>query len=144
MLEAVLLDVVARAEHERGVDLGLRARASSATSPPGAVLGARSAARACPRGGPPAASRCTGGRSRVSRSRAVSARLHVDGRERQRLGELRRAGEHAALVVDDHRVAVEDQLVLAADEVAERDRGQVVARALGEHPLALAGPCRAW
>ena len=40
-------------------------------------------------------------------------------------------------MVDQQRVAVEDQLVLAADEVAERDGGQVVAGALDQHPLAL-------
>ena len=47
-------------------------------------------------------------------------------------------------MVEHERVAVEDQLVLAADEVAEGDGGEVVARALDEHPLALQRPCRAW
>ena len=62
--------------------------------------------------------------------------LEVDGRERQRLGELRRAGDQPALVVEHDRVPVEDQLVLAADHVAERDRAEVVARPLGQHALA--------
>ena len=39
-------------------------------------------------------------------------------------------------VVDDDRAAVEDELVLAADEAAERDRREVVARALLDHLLA--------
>ena len=47
-----------------------------------------------------------------------------------------------ALVVDHDRVAVEDQLVLAADEVAERDGAEVVARALDQHALALAALAR--
>jgi hypothetical protein len=34
-------------------------------------------------------------------------------------------------------VAVEDELVLAADEVAERDGAEVVPRPLDEHPLAV-------
>ena len=40
-------------------------------------------------------------------------------------------------MVEHERVAVEDELVLAADERAEGDRAEVVAGALGEHPLAL-------
>ena len=43
-----------------------------------------------------------------------------------------------SLVVDHERVAVEDELVLAADGVAERDVGAVVACARLEHLLALA------
>ena len=67
-----------------------------------------------------------------SRQRA----LEIDGRERQRLGELRRARDQPTLVVEHDRVPVEDQLVLASDEVAERHGAEVVARPLGEHPLA--------
>ena len=40
-------------------------------------------------------------------------------------------------MVDHEGVAVEDELVLAADERAEGDAGDVLAGALGEHPLAL-------
>ena len=40
-------------------------------------------------------------------------------------------------MVDDQRVPVEHELVLASDERAERDHGEVVASALDEHPLAL-------
>ena len=43
-------------------------------------------------------------------------RLDVD--DEQRLLEARRAGEHLAVVVEHDRVAVEDELVLAADGVA--------------------------
>ena len=39
-------------------------------------------------------------------------------------------------------MTIEHELVLAADERAERDGGEVVARALGEHPLALAALAR--
>ena len=39
-------------------------------------------------------------------------------------------------MVDDARLAVEDQLVLAADQRTEGDRAQVVARALDDHALA--------
>ena len=63
-------------------------------------------------------------------------RIDVD--EHQRLLEARRAREHRALVVDHERVPVEDQLVLAADGVAERDVRRGVARARAEHLLALA------
>jgi hypothetical protein len=68
--------------------------------------------------------------------------LEVDRAQRERLGELGRAGQHGALVVEHDGVAVEDELVLAADEVAERDRAEVVARPLDEHLLALAALAR--
>ena len=61
----------------------------------------------------------------------------VDGADGQRLLELRCAGEDLAGGVDRHAVTVEDELVLAADEIAEEDDGGVVARALDEHLLAL-------
>ena len=66
----------------------------------------------------------------------------VDGAERERLLELRRARDDLAVLVDRHAVAVEDELVLAADHVAEQHRGEVVARALDEHPLALGALAR--
>ena len=43
-----------------------------------------------------------------------------------------------AVLVDDEAVAVEDELVLAADEVAEDDVGEVVTGTLDQHALALA------
>ena len=63
--------------------------------------------------------------------------LEVDVADQQLLAELRRARDRLAGVVDHEGVAVEDELVLAADEPAEGHAGEVVARALGEHPLAL-------
>ena len=63
-------------------------------------------------------------------------RLDVD--QHERLLEAGRAREHRSLVVDHERVAVEDQLVLPADGVAERDVRRRVARARAEHLLALA------
>jgi len=68
--------------------------------------------------------------------------LRVDRGHEQLLAELVGAGDHGAVVIDDHRVAVEDELVLAADEVAERHRGQGVAGALHQHVLPLAALAR--
>ena len=54
----------------------------------------------------------------------------VDVDDEQGLLEARRARDDLALVVEHHRVAVEDELVLAADEVAEREvRARCHARA---------------
>ena len=136
MLEAVLEHVVAHAQAERGVDLGLRLeqRCELAAERP------RLRGRALERPEPAhLGQRTTHGRAqpRVAQARRRGC-LQVDCAERQRLDELRRARQHVALVVDHDRVPVEDQLVLAADAVAERDRAEVVARALDEHRLALA------
>ncbi len=64
--------------------------------------------------------------------------MRVDVADEQRFLEAGRAGQHLALVVEDERVPVEDQLVLPADGVAEGDEAEVVARALDEHLLAVA------
>ena len=64
-------------------------------------------------------------------------RARVDRAERERLLELGRAGDHLAVLVDREAVAVEDQLVLAADRVHEHHGGEVVHGALDEHALAL-------
>ncbi len=63
----------------------------------------------------------------------------VDGQ--QVLDELRRAGQQLAVGGDDQRVAVEDQLVLAADLVAVEDRAPAPRRR-GGGPAAAAG--RPW
>ena len=55
----------------------------------------------------------------------------------QLLVELLAAGDQLAVLVDHQAVAVEDQLVLAADQVAEHDLGEAVAGPLDQHPLAL-------
>ena len=65
------------------------------------------------------------------------ARVEVD--DEQRLLEPRRAGEHLPLVVEHDRVPVEEQLVLAADEVAEGEVGRVVPRPRDQHLLAVLG-----
>ena len=57
----------------------------------------------------------------------------VDVDQEQRFLETWRTGEHA-LVVEHDRVPVEDQLVLAADGVAERDEADVVSRARRASP----------
>src|SRR3954469_21140158 len=61
----------------------------------------------------------------------------VDGADGERLLELRPARDDVALTVDRHAVAVEHELVLAADHVAEQDDRRVVAGALDQHALAL-------
>src|SRR2546426_175285 len=48
-------------------------------------------------------------------------RAGVDGADGERLLELRGACDHLAVLVESDRMTVEDQLVLAADEVAEHD-----------------------
>ena len=75
----------------------------------------------------------------------VGQRLRHPGRagggqlaDQQLLLELGGAGDHRAARVDDEALAVEDQLVLAADQVAEGEMGAVGAGAGGEHLLALA------
>src|SRR5262249_36940573 len=56
----------------------------------------------------------------------------------QRRLEPPRAGGPVALVVDHAGMPVEDELVLRADRVAERDEARVVARTRDEHLLTLA------
>ena len=75
----------------------------------------------------------------------VSQRLRQRFRRRRRnlanqqlLLELGGAGDQLAAGAGDQALAVEDQLVLAADQVAEGELGAVGARALGEHLLPLA------
>ena len=81
---------------------------------------------------------CSSARRRTSRRRRADHGLRVEVDDEQRLLEPRRPRDHLALVVEHHGVAVEDQLVLAADRVAQRDEARVVARAGDEHLLALA------
>ncbi len=61
----------------------------------------------------------------------------IDLGEEQGLLESRCAGDYLPLVVQHDRVPVEDELVLAADAVAERDEARVVAGTRDEHLLAL-------
>ena len=70
-------------------------------------------------------------------SRDRVRRLHVD--DEQVLLEPGRPCDHLAGFVEDDRVPVEDELVLAADEVAEGEVGARVTRPGDEHLLALLG-----
>ncbi len=63
--------------------------------------------------------------------------LDVDVADEQLHAELGCAGDQLARVIGDERVTVEDEFVLSADERAERDRGDGVLGALGDHPLSL-------
>jgi predicted amidohydrolase len=64
-----------------------------------------------------------------------SDRVDVD--HEQLLLEPGRAGDDVTFDVENDRVTVEDQLVLAADRVAERDEAQVVGRPYLQHLFAL-------
>ena len=61
--------------------------------------------------------------------------LEVD--DEQRLLEAGRPGQHGAVALDEERVPVEDELVLAADRIAERDPNAALLRARREDGLAL-------
>jgi hypothetical protein len=63
--------------------------------------------------------------------------LRIERADDQGLLELRSARENPPLLIDGEAVAVEHELVLPPDGVAEEDRRQVVARALAQHRLAL-------
>ena len=69
---------------------------------------------------------------------AADGRCGIDVDDEQLLLEPGGAREHRALVVEHDRVAVEDQLVLAADGIAERHEAGVVERTHAQHLLALA------
>ena len=80
-------------------------------------------------------------RARGGGRRAASGRSPpwIDVDDEERLLEARCPGDDLALVVEHDRVAVEDELVLATDEVAEGHVARVVARPRHEHLLALLG-----
>jgi hypothetical protein len=61
----------------------------------------------------------------------------IDIAHHELLAELRAPGNQLAVLVHDEAVPVENQLVLAADEVAEGDVGEIVPSPLHEHPLPL-------
>ena len=136
-LEAVLLDVVAQPERQGRVDLLVRLhRLGARAADLGRSSGVRERrARRAAWGG---AGRRAPGRWRVSRRRTCCSGRGVDVADDQLLLELRAARHQLAVLVDHEAVAVEHQLVLAADEIAEDDVGEVVAGPLDEHPLALA------
>jgi hypothetical protein len=61
----------------------------------------------------------------------------VDVHDQELFGEARGSCDHFARIVEDDRVAVEDQLVLSAGEVAEREERARVAGPRDEHLLPL-------
>ena len=63
--------------------------------------------------------------------------LEVD--DEQRLLEARRPCQHAAVALEDEGVPVEDELVLPADRVAQRDTNTALSCPRGEDGLALLG-----
>ena len=73
----------------------------------------------------------------VERRRQLARRPLVEVDDEQSLLEAGRSGDDLALGVEDERVPVEDELVLAADGVAEDERAAVVPRPRREHLLAL-------
>ena len=138
MAEAVLAHVVAKAA----------ARAPRRPRPRAARSAARCAVPA-PARSARRARRARRAARRRGRARAL-ARAWPELRRRSAAGASRSTSQTSssssncaarassvAGVVDDERVAVEDELVLAADERAERERGDVLAGALDDHRLAL-------
>ena len=136
VLEAVLGHVVAGGEHERRIDLGVGVEQLGDLA---ADLGLRAVVGGLADGGERRHARLELARRRplacLAQPRGRRG-VRVDVAEQQVLGELRRARDHVAVVVADERVAVEDQLVLPADQRAERDRRERVRGALRDHPLA--------
>ena len=134
--EAVLADVVAGAEHERLVDLVHRLEQR---------LDPRLASTAARRVG-----RSLTSTSGSARCAATAARVEQRGggtraarRRRRRAGPPRtacRGATRRTALVEQHRRAVEDELVLPADEVHVEHRHRRVGRARREHRLALADP----
>ena len=68
--------------------------------------------------------------------------VEVEVDEEAILFELRRPMDHFAVRRQDHRVAVEHQLVLAADHVQIHDRHPGGPSPLAEHLLPVRSPCR--
>ena len=134
--EAVLAHVVAGAEHERLVHLvhrrraAARSAAASRRSPRRASLTATSGSAPALR--PPA---------RVEQA-APERGADVDVDDEQVLLELRGAGDEPAALVEQHRRAVEDELVLPADEVHVEHGHRRVGGAGGEHRLAFVDAAR--
>ena len=61
--------------------------------------------------------------------------MHVDVADQEVLGELLRARDQVTRLVEQHRGAVEDQLVLPADEVDVEHRYGGVGGARRQHDL---------
>ena len=135
--EAVLLDVVAGAEHQRLVHLLVAAEeVGDRRLPADGGIGGRRGDVGDP--GELDQRELLVGRpaTRVEEPLAVH-RLHVEVDHQQVLDELGRAGEQLAVRVEGDGPTVEDQLVLAADLVHVDERAGRVGGAGGEHPLPL-------
>ena len=61
----------------------------------------------------------------------------VDVHHEEGFLEARRASDHLSVVVEDDGASIEEELILSADGVAERDEAGAVARTDAEHLLAL-------
>jgi hypothetical protein len=135
VLEPVLADVVARAQHERLVALVDRWQRDSRA-------GRQRRRRHLGRRGQRDPREGLGGpQLLLAAPRVVQARVEdgveVEVGDDEVLGELAAPGHRLAALVDDQAAAVEDQLVLAAHHVDEGQAHQVVRRPGGDHPLAL-------
>ena len=132
--EAVLLDVVARAEHQRLVDLALeRQRLRESRELLAFVICAtRTDLDHRQRGGHRSA-------ARIEQPLAEDGQ-HVEVDDHRVLDELRRARDEHAVAVEHERRAVEDELVLPADLVHVDERARRVGGPRGQHALALAEP----
>ena len=143
--EAVLLDVVVQPSTSAAYTSASIGSISGASGPPGcggSPTRASPAAgiRAAPRRATPRATDARRAAPAVARVAQPGCRrcLEVDVAHEQLLAELGRPRERRVRCGRcTTGVPVEDELVLAADEGAEGDAGDVVAGSLGEHPLAL-------
>ena len=135
VVDAVLLHVVARTEHERLVDLVHRLEHRLDTRRCGPFGDARFAHEHLrERGGSRAPARVE--------QPSPEARPHVDVDDEQVFTELLRARNEVPALVEQHRCAVEHQLVLPTDEVHVQHRDRRVRGARRQHRLALAQPAR--
>ena len=133
--EPVLAYVVARADDERlvhlvlGTERRLDARGNGALGRPGlGDLDLRERGRARPA-------------TRIEQALA-ERRPYFEVDDEEVLDELTGARDEVALLVEHERRTVEDELVLATDEVGVDDRNRRVGRACREHRLPLLQPPR--
>ena len=130
--EAVLGAVVAGAEDERLVQLGVRVEQRSTSSLSIGVSWRTGASVTTMVGSGRCEIRPRGSSSRWRYTAGTGTSTIISSR-----AELRAAGEQVALGVEGERAAVEDELVLAADLVDVDQRRVGVGGAGGQHPLAV-------
>ena len=136
LLEAGLAEVVARAEDERAVDLGfVREFRFDARLHRGTIGRHVGWDDDVPHLAGVFFAELLAAEARVVQPRAEQ-RFRADVVDEQVFFEHLRAGQQLAVRADDHRAAIEDELVLAADLVRVADEDAVVARAAGQHLLA--------